>query len=149
MSEAKPDRPAGISVEAQRWFDDQSAIDLYCADRPDTFAGRWREGGGTSEVLAFTDDPGQHVFDLAALLNDASNASVVQLPNPYRSLSEARDAVPGILGTSDGLATWGPDVKANCVIVTALPGHTEQIRTKLTAVYPDIVVVEGQRPMPT
>jgi uncharacterized NAD-dependent epimerase/dehydratase family protein len=40
-------------------------------------------------------------------------------------------------------------VKANCVIVTALPGHVEEIRTKLTGSYPDIVVVEGQRPMPT
>src|SRR5665213_2884924 len=149
MGEARSDRPAGISAEAQRWFDDQSAIDLYCADRPDTFAGRWREGGDTSDVLAFTNDPGQHISNLAALLNDAGNVNVVQLSTSYRSLLEARDAIPGILGTTDGLASWGPDAKANCVIVTALPGHVEEIRTKLMGSYPDIVVVEGQRPMPT
>jgi hypothetical protein len=147
VDEAKSDRPVGITEEAQRWFDDQSAIERYCDDRPDTFAGRWREGGGTSEVLAFTDDARQHVTDLSALLNDSSKVSIVHLPNTYRSLLELRDAIPGILGTTDGLAAWGPDVKANCVFVRALPEFVEDVRTTLTALYPDIRVDEGERPV--
>jgi len=147
VDEAKSDRPVGITEEAQRWFDDQSAIERYCDDRPDTFAGRWREGGGTSEVLAFTDDARQHVTDLSALLNDSSKVSIVHLPNTYRSLLELQDAIPGILGTTDGLAAWGPDVKANCVFVRALPEFVEDVRTTLTALYPDIRVDEGERPV--
>jgi hypothetical protein len=149
VDEAKSDRPEGISEDAQRWFDDQSAIERYCADRPDTFAGRWWENGGTSEVLAFTDDPGQHLTDLRSLLNDPSTVSVVRLPNTYRSLLKLRDAIPGILGTTEGLAEWGPDVKGNCVLVRALPGYLKDVRDTLTALYSDIRVEVGERPVPT
>ena len=149
MEEAESDRPTGISEDAQKWFDDHSAIGHYCDTRPDTFAGRWRENG-TSEVIAFTDETGQHVTDLRALLNDSSKVRVVRLRNSYRSLLELRDAIPGILGTTDGLAAWGPDVKANCVLVHALSGYIDDVRSILTALYPDnIRVVQGERPIET
>ncbi len=149
MDQANPGGPVGISKDAQRWFDDQSAIELYCESRPETFAGRWMEGGGTSEVLAFTDDARQHAAELRSLLNDSTRVSVVRLPNTYQSLLELRDVIPGFLGTTEGLAAWGPDVKANCVVVRALPGHVERVRVALTALNPDIRVEQGERPVLT
>jgi hypothetical protein len=41
----------------------------------------------------------------------------------------------------------GPDVKANCVFVRALPEFVEGVRSTLTALYPDIRVEEGERPV--
>jgi hypothetical protein len=114
-----------------------------------SLAGRWRESGGTSEVLAFTDDASPHATDLSALLNDPSKVGVISLPNAHRSLLQLRDAVPGLPGATDGLAGWDPDVKADCVVVHDLPGHEKEFRATLTALCPDIRVEEGERPVAT
>jgi hypothetical protein len=89
------------------------------------------------------------MHEIRGLLNDPGQVRVVQVRYSYRELMDLRDRVLSILGTTDGLAAWGPDVKGNCVLVRALPEHLEEVRRTLMATNPDDVRVEvGERPVP-
>lgn len=148
MKDVEPEGGSPLSEAARRWFDDRDRIDRYCESKPETYAGRWTEDG-TSLVLAFTDDVEGHLHEIRDLLNNADQVSVVQVRYSYRDLMALRDRVLSILGTTDGLALWGLDVKGNCVLVRALPEHFDEVRRTLMATNPHDVRVEvGERPSP-
>jgi hypothetical protein len=52
-----------------------------------------------------------------------------------------------ILGTKEGLTSWGPDVKNNCVIVQVLPERLDDVRRNLMTTNPDDVRVELGTPV--
>lgn len=148
MEDVEPGGASPLSEAARRWFDDRDRIDRYCESKPDTYAGKWTEAG-TSLVLAFTDDVEGHLHEIRGLLNDPDQVRVVQVRYSYRELMDLRDRVLSILGTTDGLALWGVDVKGNCVLVRAVPEHLDEVRRTLMATDPDDVRVEvGERPVP-
>ena len=147
VKDVEPNGASRLSDAARRWFDDRDRIDRYCESKPETYAGRWTEGG-TSLVLAFTDDVETHLDEIRDLLNEPDQVRVVQVRYSYRDLMALRDRVLSILGTTDGLVTWGPDVKGNCVLVRAVPDHLDEVRRTLMATNPDDVRVEvGERPI--
>jgi hypothetical protein len=147
VKDVEPNGASPLSEAARRWFADRDQIDRYCESKPETYAGRWTEGG-TSLVLAFTDDVATHLDEIRELLNDPKQVSVVQVRRSYRDLMALRDRVVSILGTTDGLVTWGLDVKGNCVLVRAVSEHLDEVRRTLMATNPEDVRVEvGERPI--
>ena len=147
VKDVEPNGASRPSDAARQWFDDRDRIDRYCESKPETYAGRWTEGG-TSLVLAFTDDVETHLDEIRKLLNDPDQVSVVRVRYSYRKLMALRDRVLSILGSTDGLVTWGPDVKGNYVLVRADPDHLDEVRRTLIAMNPDDVRVEvGERPI--
>jgi hypothetical protein len=93
------------------------------------------------------DDVETHLDEIRDLLNDPDQVRVVQVRHSYRDLMALRDRVPSILGTTDGLVTWGPDVKGNCVLVRAVPENIDEVRRTLMATNPDDVRVEVGEPI--
>ena len=146
VEDVEPEGANPLSEAARRWFDDRDRIDRYCESKPETYAGRWTEGE-TSLVLAFTDDVDTHLDEIRDLLNDPDQVRVVQVRHSYRDLMALRDRVPSILGTTDGLVTWGPDVKGNCVLVRAVPENIDEVQRTLMATNPDDVRVEVGEPI--
>jgi len=135
-----------LSESARQWFADLSIIDHYCESAPE-YAGRWTEDNGRSYVVAFTRDIELLLGQLQRLLSDPSMVRAVHFRYSYQHLLEVRDRIPSILGTTDGLAAWGPDVKGNCVVVSALPEHFVEIRRILMATNPNDVRVEVGNPV--
>ena len=98
--------------------------------------------------MAFTDDVDTHLGAIRELFHDPDQVRAVQVRHSYRDLMALRDRVVSILGTTDGLVTWGLDVKGNCVLVRAVPEHLDEVRRTLMATNPDDVRVEvGERPI--
>jgi len=129
---------------------DSERISHYVEAFPETFAGRWLEIGSLrSEVVAFTDSPHEHMEALRSLAHEPNQIRVIQVRYSWQHLTNLSDRIVSILGSAEGLTTWGPDVKANRVAVAALPERIDEIRRILTESNPDDVLVEPGTPWKT
>jgi hypothetical protein len=122
-------------------IDDGARIARYAKTVPDSFAGQWIEDGD-SRVVAFTESVDEHLAALRELVYAPDKIRVVQFRYTFRHLLDLTHRIVDILGTPDGLTSWGPDVINNCVVVHALPEHLDEVRRMLAETNPEDVHVE-------
>ena len=133
-----------------RKFGDADRISRYVEALPNTFAGRWIESEPLPlRFVAFTDSPENHLAALRSLVHAPDQIRVIQFRYNYRHLLELTDEIVGILGTSDGLTWWGPDVKSNRIVVGVLPERMDEVRRILMESNPDDVDVVPGSPVIT
>ncbi len=80
-------------------------------------------------------------------MDSPDNVTVVQFRFSYRHLLALRDGIVEIMGTEEGLTSWGPDVKDNCVLVQVLPEGLDEVRRTFLITNPDDVRVEPGTPV--
>jgi hypothetical protein len=127
---------------------DGTRIARYGESNPDVFAGQWIEDE-TSRVVAFTESVEEHLEAIRRLVYAPEKVRAVQFRYSYRHLLEVANQIVGILGTSDGLSSWGPNVWSNCVIVHVLPERIDEVRRTLMETNPDDVRVAPGTPFRT
>ena len=127
--------------------DDGARIARYGREHLDTFAGQWIEQDGSQRV-AFTADIDTHRAALSTRVHAPERITVVAFRYTYRHLIDLTGRIPSLVG-AEALATWGPDVTANKVVVRVLPDHADRVRELLRRTNPDdAYVVSGSRPIP-
>jgi hypothetical protein len=131
---------------APRTIDDGARIARYAKTVPDTFAGQWIEDGD-SLVVAFTESVDEQLAALRELVYAPDKIRVVQLRYTYRHLLGLQHRIVDILGTKDGLTSWGVDVINNCVVVRVLPERLHEVRRVLGETNPEDVRVELGSPI--
>jgi hypothetical protein len=129
-------------------IDDGARIARYGQSRSDIFAGQWIENE-TSRVVAFTESVEEHLEAIQRLVYAPEKIWAVQFRYTYRHLLDLNHQIVEILGTSDGLTDWGPDVIHNRVVVHVLPRRLERVREALAQRYPDEIGVEEGSPVRT
>jgi hypothetical protein len=125
---------------------DAARIQDYVESVPETYAGHWLDSED-SWVIAFTDDVERHRVEIVKVMNSADNVTVVQFQFSYRHLLMLRDRIVEILGTKEGLTSWGPDVRHNCVLVQVRPEQLDEVRRTFSITNPDDVRVEPGPPV--
>jgi hypothetical protein len=129
-------------------IDDGTRIALYGQSKPDVFAGQWIEDE-SSRVVAFTESVEVHLKAIRQLVYAPEKVRAVQFRYSYRHLVELSHQIVEILGNSDGLTSWGPDVRTNCVVVRVLAERIDEVRRILIETHPDDVHVEAGSPVVT
>jgi hypothetical protein len=131
-----------------RKIGDADRISRYVEAVPNTFAGPWIESEPLPlRFVAFTDTPENHLAALRSLVHSPDQIRVIQFRYSYRHLLELTDQIVEILGTSDGLTWWGPEVKSNRVVVGVLPERIDEVRRILMESNPDDAGVEPGSPV--
>jgi hypothetical protein len=125
---------------------DAARIHNYVETTPETYAGHWRESD-TLWVIAFTADIDRHRAEIVKMMSSPDEVRVVQFRFSYQHLLSVHDHIVGILGTTEGLTSWGPDVKGNCVLVRVLPDRLDEVRRTLMVTNPDDIRVELGTPI--
>ena len=126
--------------------DDGTRIARYCQAWPDVFAGQWIENE-SSRVVAFTESVEEHLEAIRRLVYAPEKVRAVQFRYSYRHLLDLTHQIVEIVGTSDGLTSWGPSVMSNCVVVDVLPERIDEVRRILLETNPDDVRVEPGGPV--
>jgi hypothetical protein len=125
---------------------DGTRIARYGQSVPDVFAGQWIEDE-TSRVVAFTESVEEHLEAIRRMVYAPQRVRAVRFRYSYRHLLDLTHRIVEILGTSDGLTSWGPDVKNNLVVVSVLPERIDEVRRMLMETNPDDVRVEPGSPV--
>jgi hypothetical protein len=148
MEEIEFDYTGRSPRSAPEKVDDGTRIARYAQSWPDAFAGQWIEDE-TSRVVAFTDSVEVHLEAIRRMVYAPEKVRAVNFRYSYRHLLELTDQIVGILGTSEGLTSWGPSVKDNLVVVHVLPGRIDEVRRILNESNPNDVRVELGSPVMT
>jgi hypothetical protein len=111
------------------------------SQHPRSFAGRWIVEG-EEHVVCFTEDLERHEAVLRILLHAPDQLRVVQMRYSWNHLTALTKQMPSILGGTDGVTGWGPDVKENLVVVGVQPERIDAVRALLQQSQPDDVRVE-------
>ena len=135
---ADPERPKGITVD---WWVDTERVTQYVDQHPESFAGRWVIES-VERTVAFTDHIEHHEAALRDLLYAPNQLRVVQMKYTWQHLMSLTEQMPAILGSTDGVTGWGPDVKDNIVVVRVRPERIDTVRDQLQRSHPDDVRVE-------
>ena len=137
----------GLSPGGAPWrVDDGTRIAPYCQAWPDVFAGQWIENE-SSRVVAFTESVEEHLEAIRRLVYASEKVRAVQFRYSYLHLLDLTHQIVEIVGTSDGLTSWGPSVMSNCVVVDVLPERIDEVRRILLETNPDDVRVEPGSPV--
>jgi hypothetical protein len=123
------------------WLEDSQRVTQYVNQHSGSFAGRWVIQG-EEHVVAFTEDLEEHEAALRILLHAPDQLRVVQMRHTWNHLTALTKQMPSILGGTDGVTGWGPDVKENLVVVGVRPERIDAVRTLLQQSHPDDVRVE-------
>jgi hypothetical protein len=126
--------------------DDGTRIARYGQSVPDVFAGQWIEKE-TSRVVAFTESVEEHLEAIRHLVYAPEKVRAVRFRYSHTHLLDLTHQIVEILGTADGLTSWGPDVRNNCVTVRVLPERFDEVRRILMETNPDDVRVEPGSPV--
>jgi hypothetical protein len=137
----------GVSPGGAPWMvNDGTRIAQYCEAWPDVFAGQWIENE-SSRVVAFTEFVEEHLEAIRRLVYAPEKVRAVQFRYSHRHLLTLTHQIVEIVGTSDGLTSWGPSVMSNCVVVQVLPERIDEVRRILLESNPDDVRVQPGSPV--